>query len=63
MHLLGQISKVQLFEEGDYEVALDYEVTKDELIGKTGHYRIFFKFSVRNGTVWPILLMLRQVVN
>ena len=46
---------VKLFEEGDYEVALDYEVTKDELIDKTGHYRIFFTFSVRNGNcmVYP----------
>lgn len=45
----GADTKVQLFEEGDYEVALDYEVTKDELIDTKGHYRIFFKFSVRNG--------------
>lgn len=45
----GTDTKVQLFEEGDYEVALDYEVTKDELIDTKGHYRIFFKFSVRNG--------------
>lgn len=46
---------VKLFEEGDYEVALDYEVTKDELIDKIGHYRIFFTFSVRNGNcmVYP----------
>jgi hypothetical protein len=48
-------TKVQLFEEGDYEVALDYEVTSDKLIDKTNHYRIFFKFSVRNGNcmVYP----------
>lgn len=48
-------TKVQLCEEGDYEVALDYEVTSDELLDKTGHYRIFFKFSVRNGNcmVYP----------
>lgn len=45
----GTDTKVQLFEEGDYEVALDYEVTKDELIDTKGHYHIFFKFSVRNG--------------
>ena len=46
---------MQLFEEGDYEVALDYEVTSDGLIDKVGHYRIFFKFSVRNGNcmVYP----------
>ncbi len=47
--IVGADTKVQLFEEGDYEVALDYEVTSDELIDKVGHYRIFFRFSVRNG--------------
>lgn len=46
---VGVDTRVQLFEEGDYEVALDYEVTSDELIDKNGHYRIFIKFSVRNG--------------
>ena len=52
---IGADTKVQLFEEGDYEVALDYQVTSDELIDKIGHYRIFFKFSVRNGNcmVYP----------
>ncbi len=52
---VGANTKVQLFEEGDYEVALDYEVTSDELIDKVGHYRIFFRFSVRNGNcmVYP----------
>lgn len=52
---VGTNTKVQLFEEGDYEVALDYEITSDELIDKIGHYRIFFKFSVRNGNcmVYP----------
>lgn len=51
----GTDTKVQLFEEGDYEVALDYEVTKDDFIDSEGHYRIFFKFSVRNGNcmVYP----------
>ena len=46
--MVGADTIVRLCEEGDYEVALDYEVTSDELIDKTGHYRIFFKFSVRN---------------
>lgn len=46
--MTGADTRVQLFEEGDYEVALDYEVTEKELIPKTHHYRIFFKFSVRN---------------
>ena len=53
--VFGADTKVQLFEEGDYEVALNYQVTKDEFIDKIGHYRIFFKFSVRNGNcmVYP----------
>ena len=53
--MTGADTRVQLFEEGDYEVALDYEVTEKELIPKTHHYRIFFKFSVRNanGMVFP----------
>lgn len=53
--IIGADTKVQLFEEGDYEVALNYEITSDELIDKIGHYRIFFKFSVRNGNcmVYP----------
>lgn len=52
---IGADTKVQLFEEGDYEVALDYEITNNKLIDKVGHYRIFFKFSVRNGNcmVYP----------
>ena len=53
---VGANTKVQLFEEGDYEIALDYEVTSDKLIDKVGHYRIFFTFSVRNGNcmVYPL---------
>ena len=52
---IGTDTKVQLFEEGDYEVALDYQITDDQLIDKIGHYRIFFKFSIRNGNcmVYP----------
>lgn len=46
---VGADTKVQLFEEGDYEIALDYQVTDDLLLDKIGHYRIAFKFSVRNG--------------
>lgn len=46
--MTGADTRVQLFEEGDYEVALDYEVTRKQLIPQTHHYRIFFKFSVRN---------------
>lgn len=52
---VGADTKVQLFEEGDYEVALDYQITDNRLIDKIGHYRIFFKFSIRNGNcmVYP----------
>ncbi len=50
--MLGANTRVQLFEEGDYEVALDYEVHKGS---QTHHYRIFFTFSVRNANcmVYP----------
>ena len=53
--VVGADTKVQLFEEGDYEVALDYQITSDEFIDKISHYRIFFRFSVRNGNcmVYP----------
>lgn len=53
--MMGANTRVQLFEEGDYEVALDYEVTRRQLIPQTHHYRIFFKFSVRNANcmVYP----------
>ena len=46
---------VHVFEEGDYEVCLDYEVRYDKtkiwqtsLFPETNHYRIYFKFLVRN---------------
>ena len=52
----GADTKVEVFEEGDYEVALDYELARDRinLFGWTPlhtytNYRIFFRFSVRNG--------------
>lgn len=46
----GAYTQVELFEEGDYEVALDYSVTdSSSLISSTNDYRIFFKFSIRNG--------------
>lgn len=50
------VTKVDLLEEGDYEVALDYAVKFDKthILGKsilpeTAKYKIFFEFSVRNG--------------
>lgn len=52
---VGANTKVSLFEEGDYEVALDYGVNYDKtkvfghsFLPKQAHYRIYFKFSVRN---------------
>lgn len=59
---VGAPVQVELFEEGDYEVALNYEI-KDVGISVLGsdylsgydNYRIFFRFSVRNGNcmVYP----------
>lgn len=46
---------IQLCEEGDYKVALDYEVTKDKLIDTVERYRVYCTFSVRNSNcmVYP----------
>ena len=58
----GADTVVKLFEEGDYEVALDYEVKKAprkvasiEVVPEYTNYRIFFTFKVRNGNcmVYP----------
>ena len=57
----GADTKVQLFEEGDYEVALDYKIQYDksklfgQVLPEETYYRMFFKFSVRNGNcmVYP----------
>ena len=51
---LNADTEIQLCEEGDYEVALDYSIDIDKgfwEVWKQGtyDYRIFFKFSVRNG--------------
>lgn len=44
--------QIQLFEEGDYEVALDYQIKQEKKHwynkDKYKNYRIYFKFSVRN---------------
>lgn len=48
----GADTKIVLREEGDYEVALDYEVYDGNLLhlkNKYGNYRILLRFSVRNG--------------
>lgn len=55
-------TRVELFEEGDYEVALDYEIKNDprniyglSVFPSYTNYRISFSFSVRNGNcmVYP----------
>lgn len=55
-------TQVTLFEEGDYEVALDYAIKTEprkvfglSVIPEYSHYRMFFRFSVRNGNcmVYP----------
>ena len=47
----GADTKVEFFEEGDYEVALNYEtVTKSYgIINQFANYSIRFNFSIRNG--------------
>ena len=45
----GADTRVQLFEEGDYEIALDYEICNTRGVDSFKNYRAFFKFSVRNG--------------
>ena len=51
----GTNTKVELFEEGDYEVALDYEIKDSSGMGTYTNYRIFFTFLIRNGNcmVYP----------
>ena len=51
----GANTKVELFEEGDYEVALNYEILDDKGVDEYTNYRIYFKFSIRNGNcmVYP----------
>ena len=51
----GRDVKVQTFDEGDYEIALDYKIKRDKtkVLGKSvmpeyTYYRIYFQLSVRN---------------
>ena len=45
----GADTKIDLFEEGDYEVALDYKILNKSGIDSTTDYKIYFKFKIRNG--------------
>ena len=64
----GANTQVDLFEEGDYEVVLDYEIKNDvhhvggflfvpeaSIFPKYNNYTIRFKFSVRNGNTMAFL--------
>lgn len=55
-------TKVQIFEEGDYEVALNYEIKENKLsvfgwkpVNTFNNYRVYACFSIRNGNcmVYP----------
>ena len=65
---VGANTEVELFEEGDYEVALDYEflnevrpvggvlfIPKASIFHEYSNYTIRFKFSVRNGNAMAFL--------
>lgn len=45
----GADTRVQVFEEGDYEVALDYEIKDKSGIDSYTDYRMSFTFKIRNG--------------
>ena len=45
----GADTRVQFFEEGDYEVALDYEIMDSQGIDSYTNYRMAFGFKIRNG--------------
>ena len=58
----GADTRVQLFEEGDYEVSLDYEIKSNprqiagvSVVPTYTNYKIFFAFKIRNGNcmVYP----------
>lgn len=64
----GATTQVDLFEEGDYEVALDYEIRNDKrevggwafvpkvsIVPEYTNYTIRFSFSVRNGNTMVFL--------
>jgi len=49
-------TKIHFYEEGDYEVALDYQINEDVVGPDPEHdYRIFFKFKIRNGSAMGYL--------
>lgn len=54
----GANTHIGMYEEGDYEVALDYEIESPGLLPfrpAYNNYRIFFKFKVRNSNTMMFL--------
>lgn len=57
---VGSDTDIDLFDEGDYEVALDYELRSPGLLGNPilpalNNYRIYFEFKVRNSNAMAFL--------
>lgn len=55
---VGANTHIDMYEEGDYEVALDYETESPGLLPfrpAYNNYRIFFKFKVRNSNTMMFL--------
>lgn len=55
---VGVNTHIDMYEEGDYEVALDYEIESPGLLPfrpAYNNYRIFFKFKVRNSNTMMFL--------
>ena len=64
---VGANTKINVYEEGDYEVALDYEVLEDNgfVFKDYNNYRIRFNFSIRNGNcmVFPFDVKTKRELN
>ena len=55
---VGANTHIDMYEEGDYEVALDYDIESPGLLPfrpAYNNYRIFFKFKVRNSNTMMFL--------
>ncbi len=55
---VGANTHIDMYEEGDYEVALDYEIKSPGLLPfkpAYNNYRIYFKFKVRNSNTMVFL--------
>lgn len=63
----GANTKIDIFEEGDYQVALDYEIKDDGFLffNSYHNYRIRFDFSIRNGNtmIFPFDIKTKEELN